>query len=637
MIQLKKSIYHKILKKVLPFTILPTIAGSASLFYFIFYKFDIQSITYTRTLRRALESLSKNPLFKKLTVKLNKNELERQIQAVALDAKARLEQAGSDKYQVLSLAYRAADENVSIEIPYTDKKMDWLAEKTFTDDKRQALLENGFFTEQYDILKCEAPAFDPDSEEMIGVLSASVLSKTPKALDVPLTEFNLRLGLWIFSSIVFFTFQLVAIVVVTKKIIGQILEPLTRLVKATKQISKGEYAIQIQKFTKDEVGELVDCFNDMTKNLRQQKNIERRYSDLVKTSTDWIWEMDEAFNYTYTNSAVQRILGYEPDEVLTLKVASIFHDSRVQESFAEVMKTQGVINTTSDCAVRKDGSPCYLDTSAVAAFNSWGKVVGIRGISRDVTNERETQEEQIRLHEEIRQVNKDVEKFVYAVSHDLKRPLIGMQSLIKLLSEKSATGPDAEFLDYLGRLNRCAKTMSEIIQGLVEVSKIGRVDMEPQWIDVKSLVEDLILEMRIREETKKIVFEIVEPIPEAWCNEKRLKQILGNLLDNAVKFIVHETEQPIIKIGANLTKENMIAYYVSDNGPGIDAKYHDSIFEIFQRLHGDRVPGTGMGLHFIKKIVERYGGKIWIESSRGAGATFHFALPIPKTVLHNVK
>ncbi|HLC16346.1 MAG TPA: HAMP domain-containing sensor histidine kinase, partial [Thermodesulfovibrionia bacterium] len=260
------------------------------------------------------------------------------------------------------------------------------------------------------------------------------------------------------------------------------------------------------------------------------------------------------------------------------------------------------------------------------AFDAGGTLIGLRGIGRDVTRQRLAEEAQKRLNAEILQMNKDLESFVCSVSHDLQRPLLGIKSSIKLIGRDKSVHMSAEAVDYVSRMEQCTKTMGEIIEGIVEVSRVGRVDMEPGWIDVEKLVNRIWIDMQYRGEAKNVTLNVTVPLPKAWCNGKRLKQVFANLLDNAVKFMYNSTNS-CIKIGG-YQEDNQVHFYASDNGPGIALEQQQRIFNIFERLHGDNIPGTGMGLYFIKKIIETYGGRIWVESQAGAGATFHFTLPV---------
>jgi len=226
--------------------------------------------------------------------------------------------------------------------------------------------------------------------------------------------------------------------------------------------------------------------------------------------------------------------------------------------------------------------------------------------------------------EELNNVNKELKDFAYIVSHDLKAPLRGINELSNWISEDYSDVLDKEGKENLGLLRERTERMNSMIQGILEYSRVGRTELEAEKIDLNNLVEGVI-DLLAPPDNIKITIE--DKLPEYSANRTRLSELFQNLISNAIKY----TDKPegIIKI--NCTDEgNEWKFGVSDNGPGIEEKHFEKIFKIFQILGS--VPSeksTGIGLTIVKKIIDMYKGRIWIESSVGKGTTFYFTLPKP--------
>jgi PAS domain S-box-containing protein len=607
------------------------------MFFLIFDELNFKAISFAKNQRMWLNHLGKLTQYQELhrlmergsEFEINEkvNEINEKVNEIKKLLKEEVKKVSYGEYQFQKLKYIAANSDIVIEISLLDqlskeipKKSEWHSAK------------DGFFSERTSVVTNSVDVWSEDGREVIGKLVSTALTDAPVAFNFPFEDVNLRLALWTGSGILLLIFHIVLIYVLTKILIHRLLKPLVQLANAIKKVSQGELALHVQIERDDEIGMLAKGVNDMLKSLRQKQNVERRLTDLIKTSTDWIWEIDTNSVYTYTNPAVETVLGYTPEEILTMTPLSIIHPEereKLRQTLSRLKEEQNVVRSVRHRVIKKNHEVCYLDISAVAAFDAGGALIGLRGIGRDVTRQRLAEEEQKRLNAEILQVNKDLESFVCSVSHDLQRPLLGIKSNIKLIARDKSVHLSAEAVDYLSRMEQCSKTMGEIIEGIVEVFRVGRVDMEPRWVDVEKLVNRIWLDMQYRGEAKNVALKVVLPLPKAWCNEKRLKQVFTNLLDNAVKFM-YNSPSPFIKI-SGYQEDNYVHFYVSDNGPGIAVEQQKRIFNIFERLHGDNIPGTGMGLYFIKKIIETYAGRIWVESKAGEGAAFHFTLPVFET------
>ena len=232
--------------------------------------------------------------------------------------------------------------------------------------------------------------------------------------------------------------------------------------------------------------------------------------------------------------------------------------------------------------------------------------------------------------EELARSNRELENFASVVAHDLRSPLLTVSGYCQLLQEECGTGFDASANEYLEGIINGANRMSRLIEDLLEYSRAGlsrtpfqRVDMQSVWIQAMANIEALIRRHAARIEAG--------PMPTVIGDQTQLVQLLQNLLGNAIKFRRKET--PWVRLTASLDGDCW-QFAVEDNGIGIEKKGIDGIFQMFQRLHGHEYPGNGIGLAICKKIVERHGGRIWVDSVAGQGTTFYFTMPNHEVAKH---
>ena len=233
----------------------------------------------------------------------------------------------------------------------------------------------------------------------------------------------------------------------------------------------------------------------------------------------------------------------------------------------------------------------------------------------------ETQAQALALKEK----NTELNSFVYTVSHDLKAPLVTIQGMASILEEDHAAALDEQGRHYVRRIKANTQQMERLILDLLALSRIGREAREPEAVSLADLVDERVSELGepLRARGIKVSVGDLGTLPGIRV---QLEQVFGNLLINAVKYI-GDTAEPLIEIGME-ERDEVAECWVRDNGIGIAPEYHDKVFEIFQRLKEVEAEGTGVGLPIVKKIVEGAGGRVWVESTRGAGATFRFTWPI---------
>ena len=231
-------------------------------------------------------------------------------------------------------------------------------------------------------------------------------------------------------------------------------------------------------------------------------------------------------------------------------------------------------------------------------------------------------DELAKINVELVQSNSDLDSFAYIASHDLKEPLRGIHNYSCFLLEDYAEKLDENAVSKLNTLIRLTQRMEDLIDSLLHVSQVGRVDFSVEETDLNVLVNQILEILSVRIEETKVDIRIPRPLPTIRCDHVRVGEVFNNLIANAIKY--NDKAERWIEIGF----KDPLTFYVRDNGIGIRQKHLDAIFRIFKRLHGPNTygGGTGAGLTISKKIVERHGGKIWVESTFGEGTTFYFTL-----------
>ncbi len=219
--------------------------------------------------------------------------------------------------------------------------------------------------------------------------------------------------------------------------------------------------------------------------------------------------------------------------------------------------------------------------------------------------------------------NRELEAFNYSVSHDLRAPLRHIEGFIRILEEDFGTQLPEEAKRYLQRVRAGSERMGQLIDALLQLSRVGRAELQPLSVDLAVIARSAFEELRARAGERAIDF-VVGPLPRTTADPTLLRQLLDNLIDNAIKF-TRPVAAPRIEIGAS--GNGAPVYFVRDNGVGFDPRYGDKLFHVFQRLHGpEEFEGTGIGLSIVRRIVEKHGGRVWAEGAAGQGATFYFTL-----------
>lgn len=245
---------------------------------------------------------------------------------------------------------------------------------------------------------------------------------------------------------------------------------------------------------------------------------------------------------------------------------------------------------------------------------------------RELNERKRVEAERVRIIKELEAKNGELERFTYTVSHDLKSPLITISGFVGLLEADAKSGNTRKFKSDLEKIGDAAEKMKRLLDELLELSRIGRLMNPPSDFPFAEIVREAISLVRGRLQAGNIEVGVQENLPVVSGDRRRLIEVLQNLIDNAAKFMGDQPE-PKIEIGVR-NQENAQVFFVKDNGIGIESKYREKIFGLFDKLD-PRSDGTGIGLALVRRIVEVHGGRIWVESEGpNKGSTFYFTLPV---------
>lgn len=407
------------------------------------------------------------------------------------------------------------------------------------------------------------------------------------------------------------------------------------------------YSKEPDSFSDEEVKLLIELANDLAfgiTNLRlknaqaEAEEYVKRQAELIELSFDAIivWELDGAIESW--NRGAEELYGYSKSEALghvTHELLSTFHPlpwNQIKEELLENGRWEGeikhqtkegriiLVSTRKQLVIRKDGSQVVMETN------------------RDITKRKKAEEKlknsyiklrltQNKLEETIHKLktsNAELEQFAYVASHDLQEPLRMISSFAQLLEKRYKDRLDQDANDYIGFVVDAAHRMKELIDDLLAFSRLNTESMEFKAIKMSESLKEVLsnLQTLIKENDAEITST---PLPTIKGDPSQIRQLFQNLIVNAIKF--NDKKSPRIHVSLQ-DFGNFWKLGISDNGIGIVPEHQEKIFDVFKRVHSrEEYPGTGIGLAICKKIVERHGGRIWVESEPETGSTFNFTLP----------
>jgi len=367
-----------------------------------------------------------------------------------------------------------------------------------------------------------------------------------------------------------------------------------------------------------------------------QRQVSQYARSLIEASLDPLVTISPAGTITDVNEATVTATGVPRADLIGTDFLDYFTEpEKAREGYRHVFSQRFVIDYPLTIRHR-DGHLTDVLYNASVYHDVHGNVLGVFAAARDITERKRAEEEVRRLNVELegrveqrtaqlQAAMEEMEAFTYSVSHDLRAPLRAMNGFSLALLEEHRAQLDREGILYLTRIRSASERMAQLIDDLLELSRVTRGELERRPVDLSGLARTIAEELRARAPERKVDFAIEAGLT-ARGDPRLLEQVLRNLLDNAWKF-TGKNPAARIEFGA-ADQDGEPAFFVRDDGAGFDMTYKDKLFHIFQRLHGmEEFEGTGIGLVTVQRIIQRHGGRVWAEGAPRRGATFFFTLP----------
>jgi len=355
----------------------------------------------------------------------------------------------------------------------------------------------------------------------------------------------------------------------------------------------------------------------------------RRHHQIIETALDAFIEIDSDGLITDWNAQAETTFGWSRSEAIGQTLSQMIIPHRYREAHRQGLRLflatgEGpVLNKRIEiAALHRDGTEFPIEL-AIAAIR-WGERRLFSAFVRDVTEQKRAQQELARKVEELARSNAELEQFAYVASHDLQEPLRMVASFTQLLAHRYKGKLDADADEFIGFAVDGATRMQQLIQDLLSYSRVTTKGQSFRLIDAKAPCDNALENLQTSIKDSNAVVN-VGPLPAVLADPRQLMQLFQNLIGNAVKYRNDRT--PEIHVAAKPNGDQWV-FSVQDNGIGIAPQHSERIFQMFQRLHTtNEYQGTGIGLAICRKIVERHGGKIWVEAQPGKGSTFVFTIP----------
>lgn len=370
---------------------------------------------------------------------------------------------------------------------------------------------------------------------------------------------------------------------------------------------------------------------------------EIRFQNLVENSHDWIWEINEKYHYVYASPRIKDFLGFEPSEILGRTPFDLMSSDDTEcpnQSLHYFMEKRQSFNTLETVMLHRNGKKVILESSGTPIFDEHSVFLGYRGSDRDITERKVTEQELTRYRThletmvaertaELEITNRELEAFSYSVSHDLRAPLRAIDGFSQLILDDYSDAVDDAGRDFLSRIREGAQNMGILIDTLISLSRVSRVDFKPEDIDLSTQIKSIVNKYKRAEPERKIDVKIM-PDVHCFADKRLVAVLLDNLISNAWKY-TRKKNNARLEFGEKKMGGRNV-FFIRDNGVGFDMKYANKLFGAFQRLHEpSEFEGTGIGLATVLRIIQRHSGEIWAEAWPDRGAVFYFTLDKRKT------
>jgi light-regulated signal transduction histidine kinase (bacteriophytochrome) len=321
---------------------------------------------------------------------------------------------------------------------------------------------------------------------------------------------------------------------------------------------------------------------------------------------------------------LQRLGIAGPEQCQGLKCFKCVHGADSPPSFCpHTLTLSDGLEHVAEVHEERLGGDYFVSTTPI--YDNRGRMTGTVHVARDITERKRMEKDILQKAEDLARSNADLQQFAYVASHDLQEPLRTVTNYLSLLDRRYGDQLDDRGKEYVRVAIDGGSRAVELIRNLLDYSRIDSRAKPMEPTDMEEVLRTVLdnLQFQVRDEKASVTHD---PLPTILADEGQMAALMQNLISNAIKF--HGPDDPIVHISC---KENdgKLLFAVRDNGIGIDPRHNEQIFQLFKRLHTmDKYPGTGIGLAIAKKIVERHGGLIWLESELNKGTTFFFTVPL---------
>jgi PAS domain S-box-containing protein len=393
--------------------------------------------------------------------------------------------------------------------------------------------------------------------------------------------------------------------------------------KAALEISRD---ISERKKAEEQINQYKERLEKLVKELKESK---AHFKSLSENSPDLIIRVDNELKYLYANPVILEFTGKPPEYFTGKNIEEIDvpkeYISLWKDEYWKTFKTGKIQHMEFEFPTINGLK--FFERITVPEFNDKGEIETALSISRDITGRKEVEKKLEETIGELKHSNEELQRFAYVASHDLQEPLRTISSFTQLLERRYRGKLDEDADEFIEYVVGAAQRMQQMIHDLLEYSRIMTKEKEFEEFNTENVLKEVINSLKIIiDENDALV--TYDRLPTVIADESQIRRVFQNLIVNAIKFQKPD-EPPMIHISARKDKKREeYVFSVSDNGIGIEEQYFDRIFTIFQRLHTmDKYQGTGIGLSIVERIIERHGGRIWVESEFGVGSTFYFTIP----------
>ena len=377
----------------------------------------------------------------------------------------------------------------------------------------------------------------------------------------------------------------------------------------------------------------------------ERRRSEQRFRLIVEAAQEGIWTLDTEYRTSYVNRYMADMLGYTVEEMLGQPVLEFVVEDNHEDALASLAQRRQSRARVHDRQLRhKQGHIVWTLISSNPMNDEEGRFKGVLATVTDITLRREAEQRVRELNQELERriaertaqlefSNRELEAFAYSVAHDLRAPLRSISNFTVALTEDCSGTLDDTGQDYLRRIRGASQRMSELIDGILALSRVSRTELQLMEVNLSALARSIAEQLQRWQPERQARFTLQPGLVDQG-DAQLLRSVLENLLGNAWKF-TRERAEARIEFGVLPGPGTGRVYFVRDNGAGFDMEYQAKLFGVFQRLHTQQeFEGTGVGLATVQRILRRHGGRIWAEGRVGQGATFFFTLHDPTEAPH---